>query len=443
MSRQPTTSTLSLRALTLRGSAWVGLGYALQQALRLGGNLVLARLLFPEAFGLMALVNAFVQGLEMFSDLGIKPGVIRSSRTDEALLNTAWTLQVMRGCVLWLVSCVIAWPLAQLYGQPMLAQLLPVAGLTALLVSLNSTAVLLRHRRLAMGGLMAARVTAQALGLLVMIVIAWRYQTVWALVVGGVVATAAMAVFSHTFLWETPIHFRWDRAAVGELLSFGKWIMLSTAMAFLAAQADRLLLGLYVTAGTLGLYAIAYMLSEAAGKAVSQISHSVLMPAFSRVARDNPERLSGAYRRARDRLDALVLPVAGFLMTAGDRVVALLYDPRYIEAGWMLQVLSLRLVAYCLLPPSAVCLMALGKPQYAASASAAKAGCLFVGVPLGWMTGELPGAVWAVALAEFAGWPLMMRGLRQESLNHPLREVACVPWLLLGTAAGWAFIMLS
>ncbi len=92
----------SLRGLALRGSIWTLGGYGASQVLRLAGNLVLARLLFPEAFGLSALVGVFMVGLAMFSDVGIGPSVIRSHRGDDAdFLNTAWTIQVIRGLVLW------------------------------------------------------------------------------------------------------------------------------------------------------------------------------------------------------------------------------------------------------------------------------------------------------------------------------------------------------
>ena len=88
----------SLRSLALRGSAWTLVGYGGALTLRLASSLVLTRLLFPEAFGVAALVGIFMQGLQMFSDIGVGPNIIRSPRGDDPdFLNTAWTLQVGRG----------------------------------------------------------------------------------------------------------------------------------------------------------------------------------------------------------------------------------------------------------------------------------------------------------------------------------------------------------
>src|SRR6476646_1258750 len=99
----------SLRRRTFHGSVWTTSEYAIGVVLRLGGNLVLTRLLVPDMFGIMALVNTFLMGLQMFSDVGIGPSIIQNRRGDDpAFLNTAWTIQVMRGATLWIFSCLIA-----------------------------------------------------------------------------------------------------------------------------------------------------------------------------------------------------------------------------------------------------------------------------------------------------------------------------------------------
>src|SRR3989442_984776 len=104
-----------LRARAMRGMVWAFSSYGVNQFLRLASNLVLSRLLAPKAFGLMALVAVFLSGLQMFSDVGIRPSIIQNRRGDEPdFLNTAWTIQVIRGTALWLLSCLIAWPAAMI-----------------------------------------------------------------------------------------------------------------------------------------------------------------------------------------------------------------------------------------------------------------------------------------------------------------------------------------
>ena len=103
----------SLTARVMRSSALTVGGFAFSQGLRLASNLILTRLLFPEAFGLMALVSVFMMGLQQFSDVGVSPAILQSKRGDERdFLDTAWTIQVLRGAGLFLVGCGLAWPAA-------------------------------------------------------------------------------------------------------------------------------------------------------------------------------------------------------------------------------------------------------------------------------------------------------------------------------------------
>ena len=129
-----------LMSRIMRSSAFTIMGFGAQQAIRFGSNLILARLLFPEAFGTMALVTVLLIGLTMLSDLGIQPAIQSSKRGDDpAFLNTAWTLNIVRAVVLFLAASALAWPMAWFYQEPILFQLIPVAATSILLLALEPT----------------------------------------------------------------------------------------------------------------------------------------------------------------------------------------------------------------------------------------------------------------------------------------------------------------
>src|SRR5690606_15288743 len=118
---------------------------------RFVSNLILTYLLVPEAFGVMMLVNMAMTLLQMFSDLGIGPNIIHSKRGEStAFLNTAWTVQVIRGFVLWVVACLLAWPLAHVFNAQMLT-VMPVVGLNAAIMGFNSTRLFTLNRKLTIG----------------------------------------------------------------------------------------------------------------------------------------------------------------------------------------------------------------------------------------------------------------------------------------------------
>ena len=127
------------RAALLTATAWVTVQHGVQQALRLGTNVVLARLLAPELLGTMLLINTLRTGGELLSDVGIGQSIVSDERgRDPKFFNTAWTIQIIRGALLFAVALLITRPLAELYDSPQLTVLLPVAALDFLISGFTS-----------------------------------------------------------------------------------------------------------------------------------------------------------------------------------------------------------------------------------------------------------------------------------------------------------------
>lgn len=246
----------------LRGSTFVAIGYGASQAMRLAANLILTRLLFPEAFGLMALVSVFLVGLAMFSDVGIGLAIMQHKRGDDPVfLNTAWTIQIVRGALLWLVTLVLAVPLARFYEAPMLAQLLPVAGLSLFIAGFNPTQIESAGRHLLLGRLTVLDLASQVIGTLSMIGLAFLTGSIWALVTGELIGALAKFWLTQRYLDGLRNRLVWDRATAHEMMRFGKWIFLSTVCGFVLAQGDKAILGRFLSFADLGIYNIGYFLA--------------------------------------------------------------------------------------------------------------------------------------------------------------------------------------
>jgi len=321
-------------ARALRGSAITALAYAGSQALRLASNLILARLLFPEAFGLMALVSVVLVGLQMFSDMGLSPAIARSARGDDpGFLDTAWTLQIGRGVVLWLGASVLAWPTAALYGAPALQALIPVAALSLLIAGFNPTRIETANRHLMLGRVTVLDVISQAVGIVVMVAMAWVTGSVWALVIGSVTGALVKLGLMTALLPGPANHLRWERDAGRELVHFGKWILLSTVCGFALSQGDRLILGAYLSLEQLGIYNIGYFLASFPWLLGGAVTMRVMIPLY----RDDPLGAKAAnaprVRRMRMAMTGGLLGLLAVLALAGVPLVHLLYDDRYVAAG--------------------------------------------------------------------------------------------------------------
>ena len=222
-----------LMSRALRSASLNLFGFGFSQALRLASNLILTRLLFPEAFGIMAMVSVFLMGLAMFSDVGVGPAIMQSKRGDDRdFLNTAWTIQIIRGVSLWLVACALAWPMARYFGEPDLVYYLPVAALTQLALGFLPTRQETAQRHLKVGRVTLLEMATNLIGALAAIGLAWALQSVWALVISGVVAAVAQVVLYDLFLPGERNRLRWEGAAAQELIRFGKWVFLSTIAGF-------------------------------------------------------------------------------------------------------------------------------------------------------------------------------------------------------------------
>ena len=323
------------------GSVWVVFGHLGSQAIRLMANLLLTRLLFPEAFGLMALVNIFLQGLEMFTVLGIGPSIIQNKRGDDSdFLNTAWTIQVIRGFGLWILTMVLAWPVAGFYHQKELLLLLPIAGFTTIISGFNSTSLYLQNRNLKLKKITLIEFSSQGTGVVLMVLWAWLYPTIWALVIGRWFSCIIKMILSHILFKECRNRLQWESETMREIIKFGKWIFVGTGLNFLATQGDRLILGKYLSISELGIYSIAFYLSHAIIQIMQTQASKILFPVYSLIIRENNGSLLEKTRKIRLLLMLITLPVISATVIWGDQIVRILYDARYHDAGWMLQILG-------------------------------------------------------------------------------------------------------
>jgi len=400
----------------VHGSFWTAVSFVAEYALRLGSNLILTRILVPEAFGLMALVSVLMTGLAMFSDMGISSSVVQSRRGDDpAYLNTAWTLQVLRGFVLWIFAAAFADAMAMVYARPELRVLILAAALSTLAAGFNSVGLLQLRRHLEVKKLAAIDISGQLLTGLATVTWAWFWPSVWALVWGGLAGAIAKLLISH---WASGTHrcrFAWEARAREDLLGFGKWIFLSTILFFLAGQADRLIFGRLLSVSTLGVFSIAATLAAIPTQIVWQLGHSILFPALSRRSHE-PDGFKHVYLRSLRPLLVLgALPVA-WLGAGGPELVEVLYDARYVEAGWMLQILAAGAWVQIPQASSGSAVLALGQPRALAFSNGAKFFGLLVFLPLGYWQLGVAGAIVGVAAAELIRYASLATAVRQAGL---------------------------
>lgn len=408
----------SLKRLAIRGAVWTMLGFGARQVLRLGFNLVVTRLLYPELFGLIAVVYTAVTGLTLFCDLGIAPAVVRDPRGGvAAFLNTAWTMQIISGIGIACFCGLAAWPMAHFYGDGRLLWMVPAIGLGSLVSGFNSTSLLTFKRNMQVRQQVIVEAGTQLLSGGIMILWAWLSPTVWALIAGTLASAIIRMVWSHWLIRGRSDRLAWEPAAVRELLRFGRWIWISSVLTFFATQIDRLILGKLFTWQMLGIYGLAAALAEVPRGLAMALNSDVIYPAYARSASlPRGELRARIVRRRWPLLAAMALAIAA-LAVGGDGIMRHLYDKRYAAGAWMLPLLALGIWPSALANTIDSSLFAVGQPRYAASANLCKILFTAIGIPVGFRLMGAAGAVMVVAMNDLPYYGQIVYGLRREGLS--------------------------
>ena len=435
--------------LVLKAAGWSLMGYVGNYGLRLISSVIMTRLLVPEMFGVMA-IAATVQVVSfMLCDVGLRQAIVRSPRGDQQVfLDTAWTLQILRGFVIWIVcsSCAVliargaalGWFAPEsAYADPQLPSVIVALALSSIILGFQSTKAMSSDRHFNQRQLAIVELVAQSVGVAVSIALGYATLSIWSFVVGSLVSCLMTVVMSQWYLEGPTNRLRMERSSLLELSRFGRWILVSSAMTVLAANGDRLMLANWIDTTTFGVYVIALtfvLMIEGAG---ARLFGAVGTAAFSKIERERPESLRASYYRMRLPIDVVFIGSAGFLFGAADAIVAVLYDDRYVGAGPILQVLSVSLLLSRFGLVNSV-YIAIGKPEYLGILNATKTASLFIMVPLANGLFGFGGALWAIALHALATLPVIFVLNHRHHLNVLWFEVAVLFIWPVGYLAGLA-----
>ncbi|AFY56275.1 membrane protein involved in the export of O-antigen and teichoic acid [Rivularia sp. PCC 7116] len=414
----------SLKKLAYRGAFWTIAGYGMSQVVRFGGNLILTRLLVPEFFGLMAVVNTLRLGIELFSDIGISQSIVNSKRgEDPAFLNTAWTLQVIRGWVVWLLCLILTFPVASFYEESRLLWLVPIVGASSVLDGFSSTSILTLMRRIDVRRSTLFDLSVQVFTLFSLVAWASFNPSIAALAFGVVLGAVYKMFGSHFLIPEYRNRFTWDKDAVKEILSFGKWMFMSSALMFASEQSDRLILGKLLSFQMLGIYTIAYTLANLPRQVIKQLSYKVIFPTISNQTELPRKTLRAKIIKQRKFLLMGCAVGLAALVTVGDLVIGTLYDDRYIQATWMMPLLCAGIWFSLLFYTISPALLAIGKPLYLAQSNLARFVMIGFGLPLAYYRFGLIGAILAIAFGDLPLYCVNLYGLWREKLSCITQDI--------------------
>lgn len=414
----------------------------MNQALRLAGNLVLTRLLFPEAFGMMAVVSVAIFGVTMFVDMGIAQSIVQNERgNDPVFVNTAWTIQIILGILIFAGLTALAIPMAKFYDLPQLVAMLPAVGLGAIVNGFNSTKLYTAQRNLEAKRVTLIEVGTYATGLIFTMFLAWRLQSVWSLVWGQVISAILKMSATHLFLHGIKNKIMWEKDAVRHLIRFGRWIMWSSVLTFLSVEGGRLLVSALLDMRELALFTLASTMNLMFWQAIQQLSGKVFFPAYAEIYRDNPKKLPSVLFKARLIIMLPSWSISVFFVFFGSQLMAHLYDVRYHGSGPMLELLAAGSLVGCVWGSYSGVLLAMGKVATMTGLTAIQIVFQLGGMAIGYHYWQGMGIVLGVAAANWVMYSLQAVVMSRVGLLQPKLDLIFILASVLIVLSAWSRMM--
>lgn len=421
------------RALVIR-LGWAGGSYGGVQFLRLLSNVALARLLSPQLFGLMLIVNSVRTGIELLSDVGITQNIVSNKRGGEpSFYNTAWTIQFIRGAILGAICIVFAQWFAEFFEAPELAAIFPVMAIALLFGGLQSSSRGLLEKRQQISRIAIADLAVAAVSLIAHVGLAVVMPSIWALVLGSLIASAATMIASYLLIPGLRHRLMIERGYAGEVFHFGKWIFASSVIYFAAMNFDRLYFAKQISLAELGVYSIARTLADMMSSFVVHAGNLLIFPAVAAIDA-SPQEIRAKVLRGRRTVLLIAAAALGSFVAFSDVVVDLLYDDRYGSAKVIVPILLLGSWFAVLCAVNEAILLGTGRPAYTAFGNASKLLTYIAAVPLAFHLYGFEVAVLVLSVGEVVRylvlWALSRRAhlafLRTDAVLTVVLTVAIV-----------------
>lgn len=324
-------------------------------------SIVVARILNPEDFGLMALAVVFINLFSYISEFGLSSALIQKKDLDEFETHASFWFLACFNLLMYALILTLSYPVSSFYKTPQLTHIIQVLGLNFLISSFRTIPMCLLTRRLDFVPQARAEFHSAILGSASICVLAALGFGVWSLVLGSLLqhlASTALLLYYHPWWPRLILRFRHIRA----MLTFGMSVNASKMLTYLTDNSDNLIIGKVLGEKALGLYNLAFILGTIPANKMGSLLYHILFPLFSRLQHDRPA-LHRYFLKANKYVALVAFPsLIGLLIVSGD-FVPLVLGPKWLPIVLPLRILCLVGILRFLTVTLSPLLYSLGKPR--------------------------------------------------------------------------------
>jgi O-antigen/teichoic acid export membrane protein len=326
----------NIRARLTRGSLWIASAKIVNNGLLAISTIVLARLLVPDDFGIVALAGSFIAIATAFTELSLGSALINVKDPDDDHYHTVWTLGLIRALLIAACICLAANTIAFSVGDMRLEPVLYVLSLSLAISGLASSRLALLERNLEFKQAFTLSLFSNTMAFLVSLSLALIWKNYWALVIGALAGQLGRIVASFMVAPYLP-KFRWNR--LPDLWRFSVWLSFSQIVSTLNYRSDQLIVGWHLGRTELGYYTVGGTLAQLPGREIVAPLTATLFPALS-LLRDDPSRLRAGYVRAQTLVTAIALPMTALVAAFASPAVVLFMGDQWIGAIVVVQAVA-------------------------------------------------------------------------------------------------------
>ena len=354
-----------IKIVNLRGDLFAtGASFAGQTVLKFCSSLVLTRILTPGDYGTITILMSVVFVLVMLSDLGYSVCIVRSTRgEDQAYLNTAWTIRIVRAIFNATVLAVLAPFIAALYHAPSLTLPFRVLSVWFLIDGLESTSFPVSVRRRNSRIVMYSELVASIFSTIFTVVYCYYSRDYWGMLYGTLVNRLIVVLLSHRYYRDIRPSLQWDWPSAREIFEYTRFVLPSSMLTLFLNQFDRAIFLRLFDFRLLGVYSLATNITSPVQSLIVKASQMVLYPRCAHNFRADRTTFSRKYYLENINVFIAVLGVPAALGGAAHFLITALYDPRYADAAAVLQAFAIQAIVKGLASPAEDMLIATGESR--------------------------------------------------------------------------------
>ncbi len=323
---------------TLKAGMWSFGMRGASRVLQLVRTVVLAKLLSPADFGLMGIAIITLSLVDTFSRTGFHQALVQKKEDVTSYYNTAWTVEIARSGLLGAALFFGAPFVASFFDTPDVVAIIRVLAASVAIAGLTNVAIAEFDRELDFRKIFQLEVVERGADVVAAITFAFVLGNVWALVIGSAVGKVARVAGSF-WLARRPLRLELDRVKAAEMYKYGRWIFGSIILWFLTSELDDILVGRMMGETDLGLYRMAYVISQSMLTEVAMAINLVVFPAFARIQEER-EKLTQSLRSAIHLIGFISFPAAVLFVMVGADLTRILLGPQWLPMVPALQVLA-------------------------------------------------------------------------------------------------------